>query len=203
MSFSAITPTFRERQMQYFHISARLGLLTMLALSVLFAACARGPVPPKVNPVKFAQERVQAAEHWRDIAVDVADKVRDALVARDDLSTRPIHVVSPDSRDFMLAFYQLLKTELVSRGIQVSDRREADTVVLDYNVLLITHDPSRSSRVPENEIVVNTRLAHNNRFVVHLSSIRYINDKEWAMYYGPEALNPGSGGTRTVRVLNR
>lgn len=189
--------------MRFFHISARLGLLTMLALSVLFAACARGPIPPRVNPVKYSQERVQAADHWRGIAVDVADKVRDALVARDDLSVRPIHVAAPDSREFMLAFYQFLKTELVSRGIQVSERREADTVVLDYDVLLVTHDPSRSAWVPENEIVVNARLAHNNRYAVHISSIRYVNDKEWAMYYGPEALNPGGGGTRAVRVINR
>ena len=189
--------------MKYFHISARLGLLTMLALSVLFAACTRGSVPPQENPVRYAQERVQAAEHWRDIAVEVADKVRDALVARDDLVTRPIFVVSPDSREFMLGYYELLKTELVSRGIQVSERREGDAVELDYDVLLVTHDPSRSSSVPQNEIVVNSRLSHNNRYVLHLSSIRYINDRERAMYYGPEALNPSSGRSRTIRVVNR
>lgn len=211
--------------MQYIcYIKARLALLTMLALIVFLAGCSRSHVPVPEKPVAYSQERVQAADHWRDIAVDVAEKIRDALVARDDLLTKPLYIAPPNSRPFMLAFHELLKTELVSRAIQVAQVREADSVLVDYDVTTVLHDSSRFSRgvyshiadmgvaignifsgtgASDHEIVVNARMSYNNRYVTHLSYIRYINDEDWPLYISPDSMTPGSGGSRAIRVTNR
>jgi len=204
-------------------VPARLGLLTMFALIAFFAGCTRSNVPVPQKPVAFTQEKFQAADHWRDIAVDVADKVRDALVERDDLVTKPLFVVPPNSRPFMLTFHQLVKTELVSRAIQVSERREADSVQVEYDVLTVLHDSSRfgdgiysrladlgiglarlfsGSSASDHEIVVNVRMAYNNRYVVHLSYIRYINDADWPLYLDAASVDPSAGKNRTIRVTN-
>ncbi len=212
--------------MKLFRIRSLLGLLTVLAVGVFFVGCTTSRVPVPENPKAYTQEKSQAADHWRDIAINVAERVRHALLERSDLTAKPIYVVPPNSRPFMLTFHQLLKTEMVSRAIQVSEKRESDTLVLEYDVLTVFHDPSRMdggvySRLADlglalgsvvgaghpsgsdHEIVVNARMAHNNRYVLHLSYIRYINDADWPLYLSPEALEPASGKTRTVRVINR
>lgn len=208
----------------FVYMPARLAMLTMLLLIAFFAGCTRSHVPVPEKPVAYTQEKSQASDHWRDIAVDVADKIRDALVERPDLLTKPIYVVAPNSRPFMLTFHQLLKSELVSRAIQVSEQREPDAVEVEYDVLTVLHDSSRfnagvyswladlgiglgrlfsGSSGSDNEIVVNVRMAYNNRYVVHQSYIRYINDEDWALYLSPESLDPRSGKSRVIRVTNR
>lgn len=193
----------------------------MLALIVFFAGCTRSHVPVPEKPVAYTQEKAQAVEHWRDIAVDVADKIRDALVVRDDLATKPVFVVPPNSRPFMLAFHQLVKSELVSRAVQISEQREADAVQVEYDVLTVLHDDSRfsggiyshladlgiglgrlftGSSASDHEIVVNVRMAYNNRYVTHLSYIRYINDADWPLYLDAQSVDPSGGKSRTVRV---
>ncbi len=209
--------------MNLFRIRSLLCLLTVLAVGVFFVGCTTSRVPVPENPKAYTQEKAQAADHWRDIAINVAERVRHALLERNDLIAKPIYVLPPNSRPFMLTFHQLLKTEMVSRALQVSEKREGDTLQLEYDVVTVLHDRSRmdggiytrladlgltvtGSGPPsgsDHEIVVNVRMAYNNRYVLHLSYIRYINDADWPMYISPEALEPGSGGTRTVRVINR
>ncbi len=193
----------------------------MLMLIAFLAGCTRSHVPVPEKPVAYTQEKVQVADHWRDIAVDVADKIRDALVERSDLAAKPLYVIPPNNRPFMLAFHQLIKSEMVSRGIQVAEEREPDSIQVEYDVLIALHDPSRFSggvyghladlgiglgrffsgaSGSDHEIVVNVRMAYNNRYVVHLSYIRYINDADWPLY--PDRPGPG-GGSRTIRVTNR
>ena len=210
--------------MELLKVPAKLAILTMLMLIVFLAGCTRSHVPVPEKPVAYSQEKAQAAEHWRDIAVDVADKIRDALVERTDLVTKPLYVVPPNSRPFMLAFHQLVKTELVSRAIQVSEERERDTVQVEYDVITVLHDASRlgegiyshladlgiglgrifsGASASKHEIVVNVRMAYDNRYVVHLSYLRYINDADWALYLSPDSTDPSSGKNRVIRVTNR
>ncbi len=192
--------------MQKLYIPTRLAILTMLMLIVFLAGCARSSVPVPVRPVAYTQEKAQAADHWRDIAVDIADKIRDALVERTDLTTKPLYVVPPDSRPFMVTFNQLVKSSLVSRAIQVSERREPDSVQVEYDVVTVKHDPSRlpaGSSASDHEVVINVRMAYDNRYVVHRSYIRYINDPDWMLYLSRESLDPASGRNRFIRVTNR
>lgn len=187
-------------------IPARLVILTMLMLSAFLAGCTRSGIPVPENPIAYTQEKMQATEHWRDVAVDIADKIRDALVERTDLVVKPLYVVPPDSRPFMLAFHQVVKSALVSRAVQVSEGREADSVLVEYDVLTVSFDPSRKgvgSSASDHEVVINIRMAYDNRYVVHRSYIRYINDADWVQYCNRESLGPGSGKSRTIRVTNR
>lgn len=207
-----------------YFIKARLALLTMLALIVFLAGCSRSHVPVPGKPTAFRQEKAQAVEHWRDIAVDVAERIRNALVERDDLLTKPLYITPPNSRPFMLAFHELLTTELVSRAIQVAQAREADSVLVEYDVTTVLFHSSRFNRGvyshlvdmglaignvfsgaggSDHEIVVNVRMSHNNRYVTHLSYIRYINDKDWPLYISPDSMGPGGGESRAIRVTNR
>jgi hypothetical protein len=181
-------------------------MLTMLMLIAFLAGCARSSIPVPQKPVAYTQEKAQAADHWRDIAVDVADKIRDALVERTDLTTKPLYVTPPDSRPFMAAFHQVVKSALVSRAIQVSERREPDSAQVEYDVVTVKFAPSRrssASSASDHEVIINVRMAYGNRYVVHRSYIRYINDADWMQYLGPETLTPSAGKSRVIRVTNR
>ena len=192
--------------MKTMHVPARLAILTMLMLIAFLAGCTRSGVPVPEQPVAYTQEKAQAADHWRDIAVDIADKIRDALVERTDLVTKPLYVVPPNSRPFSATFNQVVKSALVSRAIQVSEQREPDSVQVEYDVVTVLHDPSRLplfSSGSDHEVVINVRMAYNNRYVVHRSYIRYINDPDWMLYLSPETLDPSAGKNRFIRVTNR
>jgi hypothetical protein len=119
-------------------------------------------------------------------------------------------VAAPNSRPFDLALYQFLKTELVSRAVQVSETREPETIRMEYLVQTVRHDPSRFGgaigrygAASEHEIVVNVSMSYHNRYVLHLSYIRYINDADWPLYISPAAQEPAAGRERSVRVINR
>ena len=77
---------------------------------------------------------------------ELAEQVEKAVADRSDLQMRPIHVVKPDRKTFSLAFYDLLVSELVSRGLQVSIEK-VDTVVLEYEVQIVSHS-YRGQRPP-------------------------------------------------------
>lgn len=178
----------------------------MLLLIAFLAGCARSGIPVPEKPVAYSQEKVQATDHWREVAIDIADKIRDALVERTDLVMKPLYVVQPDSRPFMLAFHQVVKSALVSRAVQVSEEREADSVQVEYDVLTVHFDSSRKgigSSASNGEVVITLRMAYDNRYVVHRSYIRYINDADWLQYLNRESLEPGSGRSRMIRVTNR
>jgi len=212
--------------MKNIRISGILALLTALALALIFAGCTKSSVPVPKKPKAYEQEKSQAMDHWREIAVDVSKRVHHALMERNDLLDKPIYVQPPNSRPFMLSFHQLLRTEMVSRAMQVSESRERDTIRLEYDVITVFHNPSRFnegifSRVADmglgisnvftgsspsasnHEISVNVRMAYNNRYVLHLSYLRYINDADWPLYISPESQEPSAGRVRTVRVINR
>lgn len=210
--------------MKKIYVGVRFALLAAAILPIFSTGCSRSNVPVPEKPIAYTQEKVQAAGHWRDIAVDISEKIRDALVERTDLTLKPVYVAIPDGGSFMISFHQLLLSELVSRAIQVSETREPDAVLVEYDVITVRHDPSRFSggiyshladlgvgisrlftgpSGSDNEIIVNVRMAYDNRYVVHRSYVRYINDAEWKLYFSPGSFGSASGTTRPIRVINR
>ncbi len=181
-----------------------LALLTMLALAVFFAGCSRS-VPQPVNPTVYTQERVQAADHWRNVAEETAKYVVHTLEERRDLLTRPIFIQPPNGRPFSVALHDLLKSEMVSLAMQVSEKQEPGGLRLEYDVQTVVHDSSRSGTwlAGQQEIVVNVRMALNNRYVMHRSYLHYINEADWPLYAGPESQDPDAARTRTLRVIKR
>jgi hypothetical protein len=179
--------------------------------------------PLAENPPLYEQGKLEAVDHWDNIANTVAERVRKSLEERRDLINKPIYVQPPNERPFSLAFHNLLRTRLVSKGMQVSNQREADSLLLNYNVQTVLH-PSSASWTPslagmgigvinlvtgsygsrsDHEIIINSNMLHKNRYVMHLSTVCYISDDEWPMYISPESSDPNGGQTRTVRLVDR
>lgn len=191
-------------------------------MAISLTACSRNR-PLATNPPVYEQQKLQAVDHWDNVADTVATRVQKSLSDRRDLINKPIFVQPPNDRPFSMAFYNLLCTRLVSKGMQVVDRREADSLVLNYSVQTVLHDSSTdwtpslaamgiglvnmvtgsfTSR-SEHEIIINSELLHKNRYVMHLSTVCYINDDEWPMYISPESFDPNGSQTRTVRLVSR
>ncbi|MDL2314596.1 hypothetical protein LJC36_06405 [Desulfovibrio sp. OttesenSCG-928-C14] len=190
-------------------------LLPALVVGALLCGCNYSPAPVAANHEAYLQLRIQASEHWRDMASEIADRVVLAVLDRQDVRARSIHVAMPARNDFSLVFYNLLRTELVSRGLQITERRESRGILLEYEVQLVAFDQSRfqdqplylGDRYAENantEVVVTARLATLNRYFMHCSVIRYINDADYHLYrtLRPEDLPPPSRN-RSIRVVNR
>ena len=170
------------------------------------------PVPLPEDHRAYAQLMEQAADHWRDMATEVAQRVYKAYEDRDDLLEVPIFVAPPNNRPFTVAFYHLLRTELVSRGLQVSYNREPYSVLLEYSVQTVPFDPERFKRYAprqglaegsNHELIVNARLFFRNRFVMHCASIRYINDADLALYIDPQNHDPLAESLRAVRITRK
>ena len=189
------------------------------------------------------QRKMQAAQHWDVLASEVADRVEVAFVDRPDLAGRPIFVPQKGASPFAAAFHELLISQLVFRGMQVSVAQE-DSLVLDYSVLGVKHNwrfqrpkPGLLTALPggawavyelsklgygaslyfaaatvagalldygighwatesDNEVIITASLSYNNRYVLHMSNIYYINDPDKWHYAG------GPSGGRTLRVVN-
>ncbi|MDR2488732.1 MAG: hypothetical protein LBD42_04495 [Desulfovibrio sp.] len=199
-----------------------LGMLILTVLPGLLTACSRSR-PLATNPSLHTQEKLQAVDHWDNIADTVAMRVQKSLEDRRDLINKPIYIQPPNDRAFSMAFYDLLRTRLVSRGMQVSDKREADSLMLNYSVQTVLHDSSANwtpslaalgiavvnsvtgsfTTRSDHEIIINSDMVYKNRYVMHLSTVCYIDDKEWPMYISPESFDPNGAQTRTVRLVDR
>ncbi len=61
------------------------------------------------------------------------------------------------------------------------------------------------ARPSDKEVVITTSMSHNNRYVVHTSSVYYINDPDWEHFSGPDESGTfvEEFGSRPVRVMNR
>lgn len=175
------------------------------------AAKRPSPAPVAADHAAFLQLVEQAGEHWRDLAVEVAERVLKAYEDRPDLLERPIFIVQPNNRPFSVAFYNLLRTELVSRGLQVSYKQEERSTLLEYTVQTVPFDRSRmdyalkhgKAKASDNEIIVNARMSYRNRFVMHASSIRYINEADIALYMDPQVYDPMATSSRNIRVTDK
>ena len=204
------------------HTVIFLSLLASLALAGALTGCSKSR-PLATNPPLYTQEKLQAVDHWDNVANTVAMRVQKSLEDRRDLINKPIYVQLPDDRPFSMAFYNLLRTRLVSKGMQVSDKPEPDSLTLNYNVQTVLHE-SGASWTPslasmgigivnmvsgsytsrsDHEIIVNTSMLYKNRYVMHLSTVCYIDDDEWPMYISPESFDPSGARSRTVRLVDR
>lgn len=175
--------------------------LTLIALSA--SGCtSRSPAPVEQQNIAYNQLQAQAVDHWRDIASEVAARIYKGVTDRPDIMGRPLYIAPPNNQPFSVAFYNLLRSELVSRGLQVSYEREPYSVFIEHTAQLVPFDDSRGN-VPEHELVVNARMHYNNRFVMHCSAVRYINDADVALYADPQVADPFATSRRNIRITKK
>ncbi len=116
---------------------------------------------------------------WQPIASDVAASARKALEDRPDLMDKPIFIPPPNGRTFPMVFFNLLKTELVSRGLQVANFPEENNVDLNFSLYRVRNDGS--TRRPF-DVVIVVRMLYNNRYVMHKSGVYFIPEDSRRLY---------------------
>ena len=196
---------------------------TVIGMTLGVSGCAGTDKPLASSPPLHSQDKLRAVDHWDNLADTVAKRVQKTLEDRPDLMAKSLYIQPPNDRPFSVAFYKLLHTRLLTKGMQVAEKPEPCGLVIEYDVQTVRHD-SGGSWTPSlagvgmglaglvtgdfgtpsrNEIVLNTRMVHQNRYVMHLSQLAYIDDDEWAMYAGPESGDPQNTSTRKVRIVAR
>lgn len=126
----------------------RKSLFAVVLLSaVIFAGGCYSRTPMAVNHPITTQPMIRTAQHWELLAEDVAARVQKAVTDREDLIAVPVHVQPAGQSDFAVAFRDLLISQMVSRGMQVSVEEE-DTLTLEYKVLTLTRRGALLDKLP-------------------------------------------------------
>ncbi|WP_461211158.1 hypothetical protein [Desulfocurvus sp. DL9XJH121] len=109
-----------------------------MALPVLLLGC-QSQLPVATTYPMTGQHKMQAAEHWNILAADVAGRVARAVHDRVELRLLAIDV-DTDQVDgpFHQVFKELLRSQLVFQGLQVSDKEE-NQLELRYKVQMVRH----------------------------------------------------------------
>jgi hypothetical protein len=123
-------------------------LITSLALALTgMTGCASRyadvPAPTRFENTK--QQKLQAAEHWRNIAQHAATQIANDL--RDKLNNRAVFVPQPGGEQaFVEGFRELLITALVEQNIPVStEARNALTVDVRYSIYRFSPDRAKNT----------------------------------------------------------
>ena len=179
-----------------------LALAAAFALAVISAACAPGGGQSNATSAQYhqgsGQRQLLTVGDWRAIAVEVAARIHKAISDRDDLTDQPIYLAPPHDRPFAVAFYNLLRTELVSRGLQVSYQREPHSTLVEYTAQTVLLNDER-----DYTLVVNARMYFLNRFVMHCSLARYIKDEDIALYADPQLPDPYAVSTERIKISRK
>ncbi|BBD07415.1 hypothetical protein [Desulfovibrio ferrophilus] len=120
--------------------------LVLLALPVLLVAGCQSQLPMASSYPMTTQHKMQAAEHWDILAADVAQRIKTATEERIELRLLAIDIDTDQSGPFHDVFQNLLKSQLVFRGLQVADKEE-NQLEVKYKVQVVKHG-SRFQRPP-------------------------------------------------------
>lgn len=181
------------------HIKALCGV----ACVVLSGACAQVP-RPSTYPDSF-QQQMQAAEHWKTLAVQMVDR----LPSGTDL----VYLPSEDDSLFGRTLRSLLMTELTQRGIPVTEF-ESQGLTLAWDVQSVPHGGWRykphlpfpgflleplvflvspgvtTGPLPYHEVIITTKILDQERVLWRYADIFYVNDGDWWHYARPEVIKP-------------
>ena len=123
----------------------RLALPALAGLVFLLAGC-NSQLPVATTYPMTGQKKMQAAEHWNILAADVAERIAKAVDDRVELRLLAIDVGTDQTSPFHDVFKELLKSQLVFRGLQVAEKEE-NQLEVKYKVQLVKHG-ARFQRPP-------------------------------------------------------
>lgn len=114
-----------------------------IAIAGLFGCAARyADVPAPTRFENTKQQKLQAAEHWRNIADHAAGQIATDL--RDKLNGRAVFVPQPGGEQaFVEGFRELLITALVGQGLPVNTEAK-DALVVDVRYSIYRFNPDRA-----------------------------------------------------------
>lgn len=137
-----------------------------------------GTLEPYSSPV------MDSTTEWHVLASRMADRVKAALSWRGDIIAKPIFVQPTSARPFAQGMTQMLNSELVSRGLQVTLNRTPDTLLLEFNSFVVP-PPDREVDSSYRELLVVMSLWYGNRQVLHTTSSYRVREDELANYVHP------------------
>ncbi len=155
-----------------------------------------GTLEPYSSPV------MDSTTEWHVLASRMADRVKAALSWRGDIIAKPIFVQPTSARPFAQGMTQMLNSELVSRGLQVTLNRTPDTLLLEFNSFVVPpadKDVDSSYR----ELLVVMSLWYGNRQVLHTTSSYRVREDELANYVHPGETGfvPPHFAERNIRLV--
>jgi hypothetical protein len=186
-------------------------VLLLVSVSLFFGGCQyiqsksvaseSKPVTPVMSAVPLPspyvqtrQKKMQAVHHWSVLAKDVANMIHAKLLRTLPEYQEPVYVAPAGITPFDKAFQQLLITNLVEKGIVVSNNYN-DPLVLSFDTQVVSHGRALErirGDVPGKEVMMTLSLMFKGAYLMRKSSIYYINDSEWYHYVQKaEATVPG------------
>ena len=113
---------------------------------ILLASCAS--VPMQESYLLSVEKRMQASEHWKVLAKEIAEEVQESIEKqskgkKQNLSTGPVYISDVDQSSFGRAMYTVLTTEFVKHNVAIT--RDANTLFsFDWLVQPVVHKAERS-----------------------------------------------------------
>lgn len=140
------------------------------------------------------QQSLQASAHWRTVALDISQQVKHTL-ARRGMESRRLYVQVPAGRsDFNRAFHDFILSSMLGHGLQISSEPKG-SLPISYDVQLIEYKPGRKglitdaqaqsrqlAEVPNMEVIVSAAIVDANQYLMHETSIYYINERDSRLY---------------------
>lgn len=93
------------------------------------------------------QRKMQAARHWQILAEDLAGQVKKCITGQDGLKHLPVYVVPKEGSPFEEIFHELLISELMDRGVAVSQTTEG-AMEMEYNAWILEHSDRNYQKIP-------------------------------------------------------
>ncbi len=171
----------------------------MLLLAIVLAGgCSSGYQPPAFyplgavdypHPAKSAptyQRKLWSVQHWDDVASHVANRLVRELCQcrRPTIGGWVLYVHKPQNNsDFTDAFHELLITQLVNRGFQISEDPYSAGVPMTYQVQTIDHRNMFHRKGPDNEVLVTTSVMSGDQYLARISDTYYVADYDMGHYY--------------------
>lgn len=179
---------------------------------VLLTSCAS--VPMQESYTLSVEKRMQASEHWKVLAKEIAEEVQKAIEKQSKgrnqyRTTGPVYISDVDQSSFGRAMYTVLTTEFVKHNVAIS--KDANTRFrLDWVVQPVVHKAERSDSPsllyiifvgvpqaiflgeadfgfrskPHSEMIVTFRLKDNDVDSYRQTHIYSINDADIDHYWG-------------------
>lgn len=129
----------------------KYGIFSITVGTLFLVGCAARPIPLATSYESTTQQRMQAVHHWDVLAEHVALQIKERIDVEfpKDLNTLqpPVLITTSASRDktaFGKAFQNLLRTQLLNKGVNVVTSMDfVDTLILDYDMQVIHHKDRR------------------------------------------------------------
>lgn len=157
-----------------------------------------GSLEPNSTPT------LRSIEQWQVLAARMADRVKAALSYRNDIIAKPIYVQPTSNLAFSQSMTQMLTSELVSRGLQVTLNRTPDTLLLEFNAATVP-TPDREVDSSYRELLIVMSLWYGNRQVLHTTSTYSVPEDQLANYVHPGETGfvPPHFEERNVRLVGK